>query len=66
MPNLSAMDAEGRKEFESNRAELIENATRYKLKLFVGGDDKVYIKNGPLSGFYDFYQGYRSEIEEML
>lgn len=66
MSDRSWMDAEERREFEENRADLIENATSYKLKLFVGGDDKVYIKNGPLSGFYDFYRDYRSEIEEVL
>ncbi|QDH92167.1 hypothetical protein SEA_PHILLYPHILLY_16 [Microbacterium phage PhillyPhilly] len=66
MSDRSWMDAETRAEFEENRADLIENAKTYKLKLFVGGDDEVYIKNGPLSGFYRFYQDWRSEIEEML
>lgn len=60
------MTPDEREEFEENRTDLIETAVAYKLKLFVGADDKLYIKNGPLSGFYEFYQDFRPEIEEMI
>lgn len=61
------MDAEERDQYEQNRTDLIENAhLGYNLTLEVGEDDKVYIKNGRLADFYDFYQDFRPEIEEML
>lgn len=61
------MNAEEREEFEENRAELIENArVRHNLILEVEDDDQVFIAYGRLSDFYDFYQDFRPEIEEVM
>lgn len=61
------MDAEERKEFEESRADLIDNAwIGYGVKLGIRSDDKVYIRSASLSDVVEFYQDYRSEIEEVI
>lgn len=60
------MDAEEREQYEFNRSYLIETAqSTYKIALEVV-DDQIRIKDGSLGRFVEFYQDWRSEIEEML
>lgn len=67
MSDRSWMDAEERKEFEANRAELIENAYEsYGITLKVNKSDELFIANADLGQMVEFYMDYRSEIEEML
>lgn len=61
------MTPDEREEFEENRADLIENAGNcYGIHMEVGTDDKLHLRAGTLGNFYEFYQEYRSEIEEMI
>lgn len=61
------MDAEERQEFEANRAELIDNAyIGYGITLKINKSDQVYVSNADLGQMVEFYQNYRSEIEEVI
>lgn len=61
------MTTEERKEFEAHRAELIDNAMiGYGIEMHVTDDDKVRIIWGNLDQVVEFYQNYRSEIEEVI
>ena len=59
------MNDEDREQYEENRGYLIDTARRYKVTLEVV-DDQIRIKDGSLWQFVEFYQDWRSEIEEML
>ncbi|QIG58560.1 hypothetical protein SEA_PAVLO_14 [Microbacterium phage Pavlo] len=60
------MDAEERAEYEQNRSYLIETAqSTYKITLEVV-DDGLVVTGGTLNKIVEFYQDWRSEIEEML
>lgn len=67
MSDRSWMDADERAEYEQNRKDLIDSAYKeHGITLKVNRDDNVYISNADLGEMVDFYQDYRSEIEEML
>lgn len=61
------MNEEERKEFEENRKELLEHAfMEYHIGTRIDPDNDKIILTGELDAIVDFYQDYRSEIEEML
>lgn len=66
MGDRSWMDAETREQFEENRSYLVETAqSTYKITLEVV-DDELVVTGGKLGRIVEFYQDWRSEIEEML
>lgn len=61
------MNAKERKEFELNRDWLIETAyIAYGITLKINREDDVYVSNAGLAEMVQFYQDWRSEIEEFI
>lgn len=60
------MDQEELEQYKENREALIEAAELFNVALRVGASGKLYIVRGRLDRVASFFEGYRSEIEEMM
>lgn len=61
------MTPDEREEYEQNRKELIDAAYfNHGISLGIGRNDRIFIGSADLGEMVEFYQNYRSEIEEML